>query len=70
MNELDELLTYFRCRHLPETPFVISPWAKTSNLFNCVKLAVATAQDGNKASIRRLHLIRQQLERQREVNAK
>ncbi|MVM36425.1 hypothetical protein GO730_00185 [Spirosoma sp. HMF3257] len=70
MNELNELLSYFEGRCLPETEFVISPWARTSNLLKCVKLAIATAQDGNKASIRRLQMIRQRLERQQVVRAK
>ncbi|GAB4023774.1 hypothetical protein GCM10028808_75030 [Spirosoma migulaei] len=62
MNDLNELLDYFQGRYLPDTEFVISRWAKTCNLRQCVKLALINAQNGNKTSIKTLRLIRQKLQ--------
>ncbi|MVM31105.1 hypothetical protein GO755_13775 [Spirosoma sp. HMF4905] len=61
MNELDDLLDYYQGRCLPDTPFTISRYASTNNLRHCVKLAIATAKVGNKASIKTLRQIRERL---------
>ncbi|MVM36434.1 hypothetical protein GO730_00230 [Spirosoma sp. HMF3257] len=64
MNDLNDLLNYFKFRELPETPFVISRWAKTCNLRHCVDLAMKNALTGNKTSIKTLMLIRDRLQSQ------
>ncbi|MVM37674.1 hypothetical protein GO730_08805 [Spirosoma sp. HMF3257] len=62
MNELNELLAYFQGRNLPDTEFVISRWARTCNLRQCVQLALINARNGNKTSTKTLRLIREKLE--------
>ncbi|GAB4049504.1 hypothetical protein GCM10028810_40120 [Spirosoma litoris] len=61
MNELDDLLSFYQGRCLPDTAFTISKWASTNNLRQCVKIALTTARAGNKASIKTLRQIRERL---------